>query len=190
MNITARLFEAFLKCPTKCYLRSLGEVEAGNAYATWLQTQTESYHAAEVERLRCDTPPGDYVISPPVDDFKTAKWRLAVNAVAHSHGMESEIQALERLPAEGRGKTAQFVPIRFVPNNKLSMHDKLLLAFDALVLSTTIGREVAAGKSIHGDNHVAQRINTAALAGQVRKFVDHATALVSSKSPPELILNR
>src|SRR6266446_2573677 len=169
MKITSRMFDAFLKCHTKCYLRSLGEVEAGNAYATWVQTQNESYHDAEVERLRRDTPPCDLVVSTPVDDFKTAKWRLAVNAVAHTD-MGPDIQALERLPAEGRGKSARFVPIRFVPNNKLSRNDKLLLAFDALVLSTTLGREVAAGKIIHGDNHAIQKINTAALAGQVRKF--------------------
>lgn len=42
MKITLSLFEAHLKCPTKCWLRSNGEPTAGNAYAEWVQTQSES----------------------------------------------------------------------------------------------------------------------------------------------------
>jgi predicted RecB family nuclease len=59
-----------------------------------------------------------------------------------------------------------------------------------LVLSETLGREIAVGTTIHGDDHAAQKINTAALAGQVRKLVEKAAALVSGKSSPDLILNR
>jgi hypothetical protein len=33
MHITSALFEAYLKCPTKCFLRSQGEQGTDNAYA-------------------------------------------------------------------------------------------------------------------------------------------------------------
>jgi len=39
MTITPHLFEAYLKCPTKCFLRSLGETGAGNPYADWVCAQ-------------------------------------------------------------------------------------------------------------------------------------------------------
>ena len=42
MKISSRLFEAFLKCPTKCWLRATGESFGGNAYAEWVKTQNES----------------------------------------------------------------------------------------------------------------------------------------------------
>src|SRR5260370_36686839 len=42
--------------------------------------------------------------------------------------LESELHAVERVPAEGRGKPPQFIPIRFLFTNKLSKDDKLLLA--------------------------------------------------------------
>ena len=42
MIITNDLVEAFLKCPTKCFLQSRGEVGTGNAYATWVRTKTKS----------------------------------------------------------------------------------------------------------------------------------------------------
>ncbi len=56
--------------------------------------------------------------------------------------LEARLQAVERVPPEGRGKAAQFIPIRFVFFNKLTKDDKLLLAFDAFVLSAALGREI------------------------------------------------
>ena len=51
MKITPSLFEAFLKCPTKCWLRSNRDPAAGNAYTEWVQTQTESYRSESAKRL-------------------------------------------------------------------------------------------------------------------------------------------
>ena len=80
-----------------------------------------------------ETPPDECIVNPPdAEDLKAAKWRLAVNLVACAQDSESVLHAVERIPSEGRGKPAQFIPIRFIFFNKLSKHDKLLLAFDAL----------------------------------------------------------
>ena len=51
MTITPFLFEAFLKCPTKYWLRFTGEPPVGNAYAQWVKTEQESYRADAVKRL-------------------------------------------------------------------------------------------------------------------------------------------
>jgi predicted flap endonuclease-1-like 5' DNA nuclease len=188
MTITLNLFEAHLKCPTKCWLRAAGESPSGNEYAEWVMIQTEAYRAAETARLLKQTPPAETALSPPAEYLNNAKWRLAVDLVAqasspqlpcgsrrekaHSSNaetgtpnaeldqslvtpaathMESRLHAIERIPAEGRGKAAQFIPIRFIHRNKLAKDDKLLLAFDALVFSQLLGREVSLGKIIHGD---------------------------------------
>ena len=75
--------------------------------------------------------------------------------------MESRLHAVERVPSEGRGKPAQFIPIRFIFLNKLTKDDRLLLAFDALVLSEVLGREVSVGKIIHGDDHATLKVKIA-----------------------------
>ena len=41
-SVTSRLFEAYLACPTKCYLQSIGEVAANNDFAIWNETRNES----------------------------------------------------------------------------------------------------------------------------------------------------
>ena len=52
--ITSQLVEAYLDCPTKCFLRSTGEVPTGNAFATWNQTRSEAYYLDGVRRLTAD----------------------------------------------------------------------------------------------------------------------------------------
>ena len=51
MTITNDLVETFLKCPTKCFLRSRGEAETGNAYAAWVQTKNDVFRIEGTKRL-------------------------------------------------------------------------------------------------------------------------------------------
>lgn len=236
MRITASLFEASLKCPTKCWLRAAAEPPSGNAYAEWVETQNESYRRGATAHLLAQTPQPECVLSPPADTLKTAKWRFAVNVAlseADRHrsslpqeagssdrppaslelqpkhqrpiaspatdqaspspttfAAETHLHALERVPSGGRGKAAQFIPIRFIFRNKLTRDDKLLLAFDTSVLAEVLGRELAIGKILHGDDHAALKVKTSALAGEVRKRVSKIAALLSRPAPPDLVLNR
>ncbi len=194
MKISPDLFEAFLKCPTKCWLRASGEPDFGNPYAQWVRSQNESYRVTATQRLLSETPEDEAALSPPAENLKAAKWCLAaslvVKAQMNSCVLESEIHAVERVPSEGRGRPTQFIPIRFIFTNKLGKDDKLLLAFDALMLSEMLGREVSLGKIIHGDDHTTQKVKTSALAREVRKRIEKIATLLSSPSPPDLVLNR
>ncbi len=195
MTITPSLFEAFLKCPTKCWLRFTGETPPGNSYAEWVGTESESYRIDAAKRLMATVPADECGPSPGssrreeahslAENLKAAQWRVATDVSLHtelrsSRGheaqtpsaqrstvnsqptdqslltsaatiVESRLHAIERIPSEGRGKPAQFVPIRFIYRNKLTKDDRLLLSFDAFVLSEMLGRAVSPGKIIHGE---------------------------------------
>jgi hypothetical protein len=165
MKITSSLFDAFLKCTTKCHVRSLGEVGSGNEYAEWVRGRDESYRREAARRLEEAVPETERAGAPSAtENLKSAKWWLSVNLMAQTPDsaassvrdspphketrgfdapgpeqlLESRIHAVERVPSKGRGKPAQFVPIRFVFRNKLTKDDRLLLAFDALVLSQVL----------------------------------------------------
>lgn len=157
MRTTPPLFEARLNCPTKCWLGSAGESGAGNDYAEWVKTETDSYRSAEVNCSMQTVPWDECAVSPSTENVKAARWRLAVDHAAQTDNLESRPHAVERVPSEGRGKPAQFIPTRFIYRTKLTAHDKFLAAFDAFVLSETLGREVSLGKIIHGDDHATQR---------------------------------
>ena len=191
ITINAHLFEAFLKCPTKCYLRSLDEPGTENAYADWIRTQNESYRSEGIKRLMEGAAPGEFVVDPAsTKNLKTTKWRLAVNLVARAKNLESSIHAVEKVPSEGQGQPAQFIPIRFIFTNKLTRRDKLLLVFDVFALSEMLGNEVGLGKIIHGDHQATLNVKTSPLASEVRKLTAKVATLLSSLSAPDLALNR
>jgi predicted RecB family nuclease len=68
--------------------------------------------------------------------------------------------------------------------------DKLLLAFDARVLSGVVGREVGLGKIVHGENYATLKVKTSAPASDVRELTGKIDTLVASPVPPDLVLNR
>jgi len=191
MKITPSLFHAHLKCPTKCWLRFTGEPATGNSYAEWVQRQNETYQTTAIECLRSEVPQDECAVAPAQENLKTSKWRLGFEVLlTPSENLETRLHAVERVAAEGRGKPAQFIPIRYVFTNKLGKDEKLLLAFDAFVLSEILGREISLGKIIHGGNHATLKVKTLALTSEVRKHIEKITAFLSSPSPPDLILNR
>ena len=191
MTITPHLFEAYLKCPTKSFLRALGEMATGNSYADWVRNQNASYRSEGSQRLTQRATQDGWVIgSPAVENVKSAKWRLAIDLTARAQKLESTIHAVERLPSQGHGEPVQFIPIRFIYTDKLTRDDRLLLAFDALVLSETLGRDVGFGRIIHGEECATLEVKTGALTSEVREVTRKIGALVSSNSPPDLVLNR
>jgi predicted RecB family nuclease len=97
---------------------------------------------------------------------------------------------LERVPSEGHGQQALFIPVRFIFTNKLTRAEKLLMAFDAIVLSESLGREVNLGKIVHGEAHTTLHVKTSDLAKESRKLTEKIAMLLSSSSPPDLILNK
>ena len=115
---------------------------------------------------------------------------MAADLPAQAPNIETRVPIVERAPSAGRGKAAQFILIRFVWTNKVGRHDKLLLASDALALSKMLGRDVPAGKIIHGDDHAVIKVKTSSLVSEVRALIEKTATLLSSPVPPDLILNR
>jgi predicted RecB family nuclease len=134
----------------------------------------------------------DEVITGTIDSEETRspRWRLSIQALARTHNLESVIHAGERLTSERRDKSESLIPIRFINTNKVHKHDKLSLAFDALALSQMLGREIGVGNIICGNNHARLTVNPGALASEVNAVTEKIDTLLSSDSPPELILNR
>jgi hypothetical protein len=105
MKITPDVFEAYLKCPTKCWLSATDEPSTGASYSEWLETQNDSYRLIGTRRLVAEFSNNEVVLSPDMENFKVAKWRLASNLAVQAQMdccvLESEIHALEWMPAEG-----------------------------------------------------------------------------------------
>ena len=114
-TVTSRLFEAYLACPTKCYLQSTGEVAATNDFAMWNETRSETYLCEGVQRLTTGHHSELAPEPPEPGHWKNVRWHFALNLIARAENMEASLQVVQRIPSEGMNKASQFVPIRFVP---------------------------------------------------------------------------
>jgi predicted RecB family nuclease len=191
MVISAPFFEAYLECSTKSWLRAHAEPSARNAYAEGACLRNQTYYKNPLRRFVAMFAESDRTIAPPISmHAQDAAWRLAIDVHIRTNGLESQLPAVERVPSKGRGTPVQFIPYRFQFANKVVKNDKLMLAFDALLLSTAVGREVNLGKIIHGDGNDTLKVSLSSLTTEVRKRITEVTSLLSSNSPPDLVLNR
>jgi predicted RecB family nuclease len=193
VKITVDLFNAYLRCPTKCWLRSGGEPRGTSSWADWAQSNGLIYRREGIKQLVGDIPS---VEAGEPKSWKAAGWLFAVDVTVQafspsdSYTLESLIDAVKRVSPPGRAKVDKFIPVRFCPANKLTKYNRLILAFDAWVISQALGYEVSWGLIIHGDRYIDQRVNTIPLMGEVRKLVGELAALLASKGAPDLALNR
>ena len=80
MIVSSQLFEAYLECSTKCWLRSRAEPATGNFYAEWARAQNEAYFQDGLKRLLAILPESDRAIAPPIPkNPKDVTWRLAID---------------------------------------------------------------------------------------------------------------
>jgi predicted RecB family nuclease len=191
MIISSQLFEAYLECSTKCWLRSRAEPATGNFYAEWARLQNETYLEYGLKRLFAPLAECDRATAPPIPkNPKDVTWCVAIDVHWRTKDLESCLQAVQRIPSEGRGSPAQFSPYRFEFANKIAKEHKLLLAFDAVLLSEALGGEVTLGKIVHGDNYAMLKVKIPTFASEVQKRIKEIAALLARNSPPDLVLNR
>jgi predicted RecB family nuclease len=189
-RVTSRLFEAYLACPTKCYLLSIGEVATGNDYAIWSETRCVSYCLNGIPQLTADHSQTIDGGEPDPGRWKHALWPFAFNQIVKTQNCEAYLPAVQRIQSEGAVQSAQFIPIHFVPHNKLSRLDKLTAGFGALALAKALAAKVDTAKIIHGDKGTTFRLKANTLSRIVNKTIGQIANLLSSSSPPDLILNR
>jgi hypothetical protein len=107
MRISPELFDAYLKCPTKSWLRAADHPPAGSAYSEWVKAQNDSYRTTKREQLAAESANDEVALSSDRQNTKSDGWSLAsdlaVEVKMDSCVLESELHAVQRLPAEGRG---------------------------------------------------------------------------------------
>jgi predicted RecB family nuclease len=188
--VTSRLFESYLACPTKCYLQFIGEAATENNFTIWSETRRKSYRLDGLQRLKVGHSQTIDGGEPDPGHWKHALWDFAFNQIVQAQNYEAHLHAVQRMQLEGTVQSSQFIPIRFVPANKLSRSDKLLAGFEALVLAKALGVKVNITKIIHGDKGTTFKLKANALSRIVNKTIGQIASLLSSSSPPDLILNR
>jgi predicted RecB family nuclease len=190
MPITEETFEAFLKCETKSHLYFKCVVGVQSNFSKWQKHLREKFKQTGLERLRSAVR-GDqcYVGTPALQVLKDNRYRLIIDYTTALPGIHARLHALE-LIRTARDTLCPYIPIRFVPSEKLTISDRLLLAFDALALSQTCGMTPRVGRIIHGCQYAPLTIPLAGLIDKARVVLGRITAQQAKSTPPPLVLNK
>ncbi|MET0035983.1 MAG: TM0106 family RecB-like putative nuclease [Candidatus Thiodiazotropha lotti] len=177
-------------CPTKCYLQSIGELASGNDYTAWHDALSESYRLNNIQQLLANQ--SDLISTNPGDPrrWKRESWDFALPPVVCAKNMEAAPHAIRRVSSTKPIKSSVFVPVRFVPENKLTRIHKLEAAFDAFVVSKATGENISTAKIIHGNRGLTFTVKAHELLRVIRKTVRLIDTIISASSSPDIILNR
>jgi len=116
--VTSRLFEAYLACPTKCYLQFIGEVGGKNDFAVWNESLRESYRREGILKLTTDHSSVLKVAALEMDSWKSVSWHLVLSPIVQAQNIEANLHLVQRIAQKKLDKSSELVPVRFVPENK------------------------------------------------------------------------
>lgn len=90
MTVTDDLVETFLKCSTKCFLRSRGEAGTGNAYAARVRTKNDVFRIEGTKRLVAKVAPDECAIGTQAAEgsLKPAQWHLGIEFTVQSQNLQ------------------------------------------------------------------------------------------------------
>jgi predicted RecB family nuclease len=190
MLITDEVFRAFLECETKSYLSFVGLDDPPSEYPNWQRHFSEEFKRKCLAHLCAGFHAEQCFVGALPGREEENKCRLVLDCPVQTQRLKSTIHALERLGPPDRPTQHPYIPIRFIPTEKIARGDKLLLAFDALVLSKASGKMPPFGKIIHGTELKIIRVRVAELMKTTCSLVRRIAAQQANATPPPLVINK
>ena len=191
MTITEKTFAAFLKCTTKCHLAAHNVVGVSTEFSQSQEHLRENFKQIARDRLCRAVGDGQwYAGTPELRCLEDHRYRLIVDYVVALPDIQARLDGLEGIRAASRRLDCPYIPIRFVPSEKVSTHDKVLLAFEAFAFSQVCGKTPRIGRIIHGRHYTTLTVQLAGLLDKVRLVLgDMATQQATTTAPP-VVLNK
>jgi predicted RecB family nuclease len=189
--ITAAVFFASLKCPTKAYLLASGE-PALATFFTDIEARISLMYKSAVTR---SLPIGAEVAEPL--EFRELLNPREYEALAHPVDCKTAIYNLV-LPSDEPGicgsrestASGSFVSVLFSPWDKPDLSDSLLVCFGALALSQVTGIVADTGIVVYGAEHRRKTVKIGDYAARTRKAIDAIALTCNSREAPPLVLNK
>ncbi len=190
MLITEDIFWAFLQCKTKSHLILSGAVGDRREFSDWERKRAADYQRQFCTQLRSNCRGGELLRGVTLAQaLANHQCRVALDCVVQTDELQSHIPLLERITPVGKTAHNPYIPVRLFPREKITPQDKLLVAFDALVLSTASGTAPRFGKIIHGSEYAVAKVTLDELLQTAGAVVEKITAQQAGRTP-QLVLNK
>jgi predicted RecB family nuclease len=186
LPVTDDIVEACLKCPRKGYLRLTGVAGQPSEYVALQRTLDEGHRAAALAAWLGRRPLATIAVGP--NSIAAANGSAVITGLALSVAGEAcRFDALERIDGP-TGTAARYAPVAFVRHGRVTVADRIRLAFAAGVLARAQGTRPLTRRIVHGPRFTPLKIDLGKLARRARAAVAAANALADD--PPPAVLNR
>jgi hypothetical protein len=128
-QITAAVFSAFLKCPLKAYLLSVGDAAPGTFFADIKARISAMYSAAATCRFRPGAGTTAYLDFEELWgnlDYRDITCHVNCETAVYNVALPTDIPA--RLHPQDPSPSARFVPVLYVPWDKPDLSDSMALS--------------------------------------------------------------
>lgn len=185
-------FVSFLHCNRKAFLRAAGTPGHPPDIETVLLDLGHTYRRQAIEAFLVPYAAQEVLYDPPrLEEALKSPIQVIVNTTASAAGLSSLIQAAERMKGTDPRSAPVLAPVLFILNETVSHADKMLLSFNALVLSLVQGVLPPIGKIVHGSTHKVLKCKIEPLIVEVRKLVARIQAAqAEGAAAPRVRLNR
>jgi hypothetical protein len=189
-SITAAVFFAFLKCPTKAHLLAIGE-PAPTTFFTDIEARISLRYKSAVTRSL----PAGVALAETLEFGQLLSRDQEV--LAHPIDCKTAIYNLVRPldePGVSRSResteSGSFVSVLFSPWDKPDVSDSLLVCFGALALAQITGILADTGTVIYGAEHRRKTVKIGDYAARTRETINAIVVTCNSQEPPPLVLNK
>ena len=183
--ISAGLFSAFHQCRYKAHLIASGQTGRTTEFEIMQGKLARAYRAlAEVDFLRKCQPESLAASPTATPDAIASGYDIITSAHLVGQDATADVDALLRIPQRLPAGPPQYLPVVYVPHERLLENDKLLLAFHASVLAELQGKPPGIGLIIHGTRYTRARIRLPVLITSVSEARAQLVSLASGSTPP------
>ena len=191
-DITAAVFAAYLKCPTKAYLTAHEEGSPDTFFAD-LRGRVSAACKVRASHSFSTQPTGAMPI-----EFMRLAGVPALGAATLFVDCETASYACDQLASarvDRRAKRAEYshdyIPVLYSAWNKSDRADDLLVSFGALAIGQATGTKIpATGKVIYGEGYRSKTVRIADHLPKTRQVIEEAASVCHDTKPPQLVLNK
>jgi predicted RecB family nuclease len=187
-NITAAVFAAYLKCPTKAYLTAGRENPPDAFFGDIYRRISAAYKSRTSEGLGVGSNSVSLDFLPLASDLARQTTPLFVDCETASYVFDRSASATVAREAK---RNSRFVPILYSAWEKSDQPDDLLVCLGALAIGQAArGGIPPSGKVVYGEGHRGKTVRIADHVAKTLQIIEEIVSLCRASEPPPLLLNK
>src|SRR3954454_18585135 len=184
-TISATVFAAYLRCPTKAYLLAHGERPLGTFFTDMLDRISTAYRTAARERLGASVADFQSVgrltsAAKPTSDRAV----VFVDCETASYALDIATRTRSDCKTRRGEPSPDYVPVLFSAWDQSDQFHNLLVCFGALAVQQATGRKIpSVGKVIYGQDHCIRTIKIADHLAKTQQIIEAITSAGVAAEP-------